>query len=410
MSDSAVKIGPNGPSLNTSSLRSQGKALLNSMSTPAASAATPASTPASTPAPAQPVTPSVSPLATQSTVSIRPAGEQPVSTPDAGAPAAAAAVPAQPAAPNYVDLPDDALVRVMVNGQEEIKPWGEAKQQHILHRTFTQNQQKLKAEQAAFLAERQQLQQKAAEADKLARLISDPELFVQYAQASPAHAAYLAKMAGSTVAQLTAGAGPQAQAAAVAATSPQAPQNGSELVDFNDLQTVLGQRASELEGRVGQTFEQRLEARAQQILGQVNAVVDQKLTMLQNAHEISQFNQAITKTIDEQLTSNPALRAIPRISDLIRFEVAQLMPESPEQMTEAIGLVTKSIVEGLDQTYNQSRSAQLIAKERLVSEGIEAPAGAPVNNIVKQQPSVVLPGGKMDWNAVRARAKAVLGN
>jgi hypothetical protein len=399
MSDFGVKITDQGPKLDTSALRSAGKALLagTGSSTPAESTlATPAS-------PASPATTASVPI--QSSVTVTPV-EQPAAA--AETPAAPVDNPATTAAPKFVDLPDDQMVKVTVNGEEQVLPWGEARKQLMLHRTFTQKSQQLAQERKQIEERSQQisaLEQKASRAEKLERLVTTPDLFAQYAIANPVMARALAARFGTTVAQATAGAAPAAQVAVAQAASAVG-VNNDELANLGEVNSIVGSRMGEIEQRFGQTLEQRAEV----ILGKVNEVVDQKLAELRDAHEVSQFNTQIAKTIKDNLDTNPALKAIPRIEELIRFEVGQMQPESVEEMLEAINVVSKGIVEGLQETYNQSRSAQLIAREKLVKEGIEPPVGAPVNNLVKKEENFVLPGGKMNWKALAAKGKAVIGS
>lgn len=406
MSDNFVKITDTGPKLDTSALKSAGKALLNS---------TPAADPVHTPASPTPSTtvPASSTVKLQSNITVEPV-DQPVKAAAEQASEQLAEKPQVVSEGDVLDIPDTKIVRLTVNGQQVEMPWGEAKKQMMLHRTFTQNQQRLAQERKQFETERTTLAEKASRAEKLERVMTDPDLLARYAIANPVMAQALAAKFGTTVAAATVNADPRLAAAANASvaasqSAPQIPaQNQEELVNFGELNQVVGQRLAELQSRVDLTFEEKAQALLGMIEERAGQIVDTKLNELRDAHEVSTLNTQITKVIGENLEANPMLKAIPQIDQLIRFEVSKMQPESHEQLVEAINAVTQGIVEGLNETYNKTRSAALIKKEQIAKEGIEPPVGAPVNNIVQKEENFMLPGGKYDWKALARKAKATL--
>lgn len=401
-----LKIGDDGPKLDTAAMASAGKALLNG-TTPASTPTTPSSTPAAVPVQSTvTVTPVEQPVTAANPAALQ--SQQPA-TPQAQQPATEAAAET----PTYVTGDDNALVELTINGQKQVMKFGEAKKQMMLHSTFTQNQQRLAAERKAWEAEKAQLAARAEQATKLERLVSSPELFAQYAVANPIHAAHIARMFGTTVSQATAGAptGPAATAAQAPATPFGGPvSNPDEIVNMGELATALNQRSAELEARFGQAFNQTLEQRATAILRGVDEAITKRINDLKDSHEVATFDRQIVKTINDNLEANPALKAIPKIDQLIRYEVGLMQPQTPQEMFDAISTVSKGIVEQLDQTYNTAFQAKQIVKEKLATEGIEGPGGQAPNTTIKPNVSLAY-GGPKDkdfFKRLAAAGKAVL--
>lgn len=385
-----LKMTSEGPALNTNAMREAGKAFLNKEAAPAS---TP--TPVASPAPVVPGDSSTFTPPTNVTVTEQP--KEAVKAPEPGQEAPKAPTPAEP---QVLDIPDDALVRMTVNGKEQVLPYGEAKKQMMLHRTFTQNQQQLRAQEAQLARERQALQQEAELAGKLRQIVTNPDLFVQYAQANPVLAQRLAQAFGTTVAAASAGATPQPVAPSI--------QNPDELANLGEVHGLLDARTRELESRVSQNFSATLEQRAQQIAEEVEGRVQQAIGRLEDAREVSAFNTEIVKKINANLEANPALKVIPRIDQLLRYEVAQLQPRTPEEMLEAFDIVSRGIVEGLNETYNTSAQIRLIEKEKLVTGGVEPPGGQAPNTLVRPPISYTGKDGKFDWGKLKDAAKASL--
>lgn len=128
-----LKIGDDGPKLDTAAMASAGKALLNG-TTPASTPTTPSSTPAAVPVQSTvTVTPVEQPVTAANPAALQ--SQQPA-TPQAQQPATEAAAET----PTYVTGDDNALVELTINGQKQVMKFGEAKKQMMLHSTFTQNQ------------------------------------------------------------------------------------------------------------------------------------------------------------------------------------------------------------------------------------------------------------------------------
>jgi hypothetical protein len=415
MADEFVKIGADGPALNTSALRDAGRAFLNSgakpdVGTPNASAS---------------VEETPSPVTVQSSVTVSTPGEQ-ASTPQNEMPGVSATAPGlltqkvdaqgQQVVTNaqgeVVDLPDDALVKVKVNGVEQVKKWGDARREAMLHSHYTREMQQLRQREEEFGQREGTLTAEAEMGRKLATIVTNPQMFRNFIATQPELASEVAKMFGTTTqAALSGTTGLQAPVAQPALqpapfSAPfQAPGNPEELTNFQDVTNLLGQTAQTLEQRLAAA----LEARAQGFMGQVDSVVAQKLAELEDVREISALTVSIDQTINENLNANPALKAFPGIAKTLREEASKLRPRTPAEMTEALNIVARGIVEGLDQNYRQTQTTQLIQKQNLASKGIEPPVGGVVNTTVKPNlPSMVKPGGGLDIEAMKRAGKAFL--
>jgi hypothetical protein len=180
------------------------------------------------------------------------------------------------------------------------------------------------------------------------------------------------------------------------------PSNPDELVNAQELAQTLGMTAAELERNFGARLEQSLEQRAAQILGKVQEEVSAGITALEDAREINGFNTQIDQTIGKILADNPALKAIPRINALLREEVKDLKPRTPEEMLEAFHVVSSGILEGLNHEYNRSRHPAVQAKQEMVAGGIEPPKGLPPNTtVVADKPNYIGKDGKFDFKQLR---------
>ncbi len=375
--------------INLNTLRAQSHAFLAGNSTPASpdqpstsQPATTADVPSTSPVMRQ------SPLQSQVTVTEQPAPGQP-------APVAAQQPPAAPAAtaePQIINLPDDALVEVIVDGVKSVRKWGEARADAMRASKFTKEMQKLRAEESQVA----QLRERAAQAEKLEQLLTNPDKFLRYAQANPVLAQRLAAQFGTTVAQATAGATPAPFSAPVAA--PAAVPNAAEIVDFGQL----NQKAAELEARLAQSFGQNLETRATDIVSKVKEEIAASIQAFEDAKQISHINVQINDTINGILTANPVLKAIPNVQQLLRNEVMALQPRTQDEMFEAFDVAAKGIVEEIESNYNQARAMALIAKQELVDAGVQPPKGqAPNTTIVNQTPNLMNPRtGKFDFKAL----------
>ena len=343
------------------------------------------------PAPVAPVVPApvASPLTAAAPVASPVVGEQPP-----------AVDPAAPVAePQVMDIPDTALVRVKVDGVDVIMPYGEARGGFMRGAKFTKSQQEVRALEGTLnekLTGLQQLEARAAAAERYEQLLTNDRALVAYVQKVMPHL---------TVAQATAVAA-GAVPAALAAPAPTFDPEG--LATLGQTQQVVQARVAEIESQVGRRLnemEVAHVARSEQLLAGVSAEVDKRLAVIANAQEVAAIDSRIEKSIGDLQTANPQLSAIPNLNDLIRFEVRKLHPKSETEMFEAVELVGKAIVEQLDAHYTLTRQAAVIEKQKLVTEGTEAPNGAPA--LTFQRPLTHRDAnGQFSWDSLAKVAQA----
>jgi len=358
-----LKVGAEGPQIDKSALRDAGRALLGSNPAPAVSS------------------PSV-----QSNVTVSPNVEQPptgdsTALPGVAAVNPAALLPAVPTAetvttgPRTITAADEDLVELTIDGVKTVLPFGEAKKQMMLHGHYTKNMQQVRQQERTLQQRMQQIDQLQAEADqagKLREIIADPAKYVQYARMDPVRAMQLAQAFGVTPQQAA-----QGQTGLQPAYVPGAPfggqnANADEIVNFGELQQALGQGMGSLEQR----FSQALEARATATLGQVEQAISQKINELEDAREVSHLRSGIQTQIGKHLELHPQLKAVPRIKELIQFEVAQMGPKTQLELETAIDAVTRGVADAMNAAYQQDQQAKVIAKAKLETQGIEPGRGA----------------------------------
>lgn len=265
-----------------------------------------------------------------------------------------------------LELSDDTLVKVLVDGEEQEIPWKDARGSISGGLKFTKSMQQLAQERKAFEAEAAQLAALRGENDTLRNFLTSPQL-LDYAQ------------------QRFASATPQQQ--------PGQPNN-DEIATIGEARALVEQQT--------QTVAQQL----QQMQQQVEATIAQRERALQDRQETAQHALVIDSTLADIFTKNPVLNAIPNASDLIRYNVAQMLTERSTQKDaiEAFNLVSRGMVDEIGKHFKQTQTAQKIAaaKQKLVSSSIE-PSGGSAPQLAPT--SFKDANGAVNWNAVRDIAR-----
>jgi hypothetical protein len=338
-------------------------------------------------------------------------------TQDATPPATAdgnTATPAQQAQPDYADLPDTSLVRIKVDGQEQIIPWGEAKKQMMLHGKFTKEMQTLRTQEKTWQQQLQEAEQVKARNAQLEQLVLQPQALAGWI-AQSGMLPFVAQQLGLTQAQAAAAiaAGhPTATAVAQATQAPQAPFQGDpeELATLGQAQQLFDTRVASLQQSfqgTTQQLQQAIEGIRQSVLGEVQQAVQGQLAQLDQARQVAAADQKIETTITTILDRNPVLSKIPFINDTLRYQTAQLGPKSEAEAIEFMETVAKGMVEGLDEVYNAKFQAAAVQKQQLATNGIEPPRGTaaiqapPVQDFMKKD-------GTGDWSLLTKMALARL--
>lgn len=318
--------------LNMDALHAKAMAFGDSAEAPTASAPAPTSTPQPAATPTEPTAPAVS-----------------------------------PAEAKILDLPDDGMVRVKVDGKEELLPIQEFKSGISREAHYTQRMQQL-AEQ-----------RKQAEA----------ELASYYAQIQQqAQAVALAQQ------QL------QQWASQGQAAQPEAPKlpDPGELATVGDVQTYMQQ--------LDQSLRQHYEAREQTLMHSLSQATQQAQEQAAVQRDALTYSQGL-KQILSQPDYKMLLETVPYAEESIRFQVAQMDPPTIEDAVRYTEQVVKEWHSKLQGFATEAQKRQQVAQARAK---LEPPAGSPPSPQAPMKPgSFFKKDGKLDWDALHTRASNMMG-
>lgn len=296
----------------------------------------------------------------------------PVSTSSAPEAAAPAATPSlSPADLKVLDLPDDGHVRVKVDGQEQLLPVHEFKDGISREAVFTKRMQTL-AEQ---------------------RRSAETELAAQYA--------YLQQQA-QALEQAQAYLQQQTQAAyAPPQTTPEMP--AAPLPQLQDLATV-GDVQSQIQQAVAQLaqYQQQREQQFVSALGQASQRVQEDVALQRDASAYSKGLQSVLSKPEYVALT----KALPYAEQTIRYEVANMDPQSIDQALAFTEQVAKGYVDTLRAATQDLQVRQSVAQARAK---LEPPAGSPPAPTQAYKPGSAFGKNGFDWNALRARAEQMMG-
>ena len=304
-----------------------------------------------------------------------------IEAPAAVASPAVAEAPAAPAPPlvanpaevKVLDLPDDAQIRVKIDGSEKLVSVKDYKDGISREAVFTQRMQQL-AEQ---------------------RRDAEAQLAAQYAEIQrQAQAVELAKQElgsqfGTLRSQLSG--------------TPGAPQATAKSLDPTDLATV-GDVQSTIEAQLAQI---RAEQKAQQE-GFVKALGEAGQQMQQRA-VVERDAVAYTSHLNTVM-SNPEFAILKKINpfaeEIVRHKVAEMEPKTIQEAMSFTDTYVKGWYSEVATTMAESAKRHEVAKAQA---RIEPPAGSPAPPAAQFKPgSAFTKDGKFDWNALRARAESML--
>lgn len=299
----------------------------------------------------------------------------PSETAPAPAPVPAQSADSTPAAPSLtpaeqkvLDLPDDGMVRVKVDGKEELLPVTEFKSGISREAHYTQRMQQL-AEQ-----------RKQAEA----------ELATYYAQVQQqAQAVELAQQQLSQWAQSFQTPQP--------AEAPK-PFDPGELATVGDVQSYVQQ----LDANLRQHYESR-EQQLMQTLSQATQQAQEQAAIQRDALTYTQGLKQVLNHPDYKLLTD----IVPYAEESIRFQVAQMDPPTIEDAVRYTEQVAREWHQKLQQVSLEQQKRQQVAEARAK---LEPPAGSPPAPTSAPRPgSFFRKDGKLDWDALRTRADAMMG-
>lgn len=268
-----------------------------------------------------------------------------------------------------LDLPETAKVKVKLDGVEEIVTYKDFKdalqrEAHYTRRMQTLAQQRKEAEEA-IVSKFTELQL-AAQAIALAR-----EELKQNANPIDALAAALKQEKKQTV-------------------------DPNEIATIGDIEKIL---SAERE-RLNKEFETRELSLKEQMAHALSAV-DASRHVERDAERYNSGLNSIMASEDGQLVNT----LVPYADQIIRYKVVQMDPKTIEEGIE----FTQAVVKELADAY-RAKSMELTQKSShsKAKAKLESPIGAAPPIKQAEKPAVFTKDGKLDWNALRARANAMM--
>lgn len=309
------------------------------------------------------------------------------------------------ATPKYLDLPDDQMVTLKVDGVEQVMTVAEAKKGFMLGAKFTKSQQEVRALERSLtdkLTHVQQLETRAQLADRYEQLLTNDRHLETYIRKAMPH------LTLTQAAQAMANAAPVQSGAPAPASVPQFDPEGLATVGI--AQQLTDQKIAQIEGQIGRKLgelERQQVASSEQLLAGIGKAIDARLTELAEQQEVAAIRTRIETSISGLTTAHPQLAKVPNLSGYIREEVAKLYPRSEAEVLEGIELVARNIASDLDAHYATQRQAAVVEKAKLVEQGVEAPNGSPA--IQFQRPLTYRkPDGSFGWDNMEKAANARL--
>lgn len=393
------------PTLNTSALKAAAHAFLNKGTTNPASSEQPITSHGQPVSPVQQIPVTVTPAAQ------KPAAPSLEQAPAEGGQKITGTDPntGQKVEFDLLSIPDDAIVKTKRNGEIVTISGKEAKEEGMRASKFTFEMQKLRRHE-------EELSGRLKQAETLERLVTDDVALAEYLYTQKPHIVEtLAAHMGMTKAEAAQALAQQVQSDA--GVQPQTPsgfriENPAEIASLGEVDQLFQQRSTTLEQQVLAQVKSQLGEVTGSVQEQVRSLVQDavrgEIRQLQSAHEVAAIDGEIKSTVSGILEANPALKAIPKVEQLIRFEVFQMGPKSKAELIEAVNHVAQGIVEGLDETYKTARKVSVIDKATMERTGIEPPVGT--------QPTFTRPidyrdsNGKVSFAKIREAAKASIGS
>ena len=286
--------------------------------------------------------------------------------------AAPAATPSlSPADLKVLDLPEDGHVRVKVDGQEQLLPVHEFKDGISREAVFTKRMQTLAEQRRSAETE---LAAQYAYLQQQAQALEQAQAYLQ----QQAHAAYAPSQ---TTPETPAAAGPQLQ----------------DLATVGDVQAQIQQAVAQLAQHQQQREQQFVSA-----LGQASQRVQEDVALQRDASAYSKGLQSVLSKPEYAALT----KALPYAEQTIRYEVANMDPQSIDQALAFTEQVAKGYVDTLRAATQDLQVRQSVAHARAK---LEPPAGSPPAPTQAYKPGSAFGKNGFDWNALRARAEQMMG-
>ena len=265
-----------------------------------------------------------------------------------------------------VDIPDDALVRIKVDGVEQTVPYAEYKDGIQREAAFTKRMQTLAQQRQEA---EQVFTQRAVELQRQAEMIA-------YAQQQMQAAARPTKSAPS-----------------------EKPSDPNEIATLGEVQQSLAtfqQQLATQQNQQQQQFMSQLQVAGQQLKDEQSQQVD-----------ADRFTAGLNATLAKD--DYKFLRdVIPYADESIRYQVAQLDPQSIDEAITYTEHVAKEWSDRVRATSTDHIKRQEVAKARAK---MGPPSGSPVPPTDQTRPgSFLRKDGKLDWKSLEQRASTYLDN
>lgn len=297
----------------------------------------------------------------------------PAPTPVEAAPAA----PLTPAEVKILDLPDDALVRVKIDGKEEPVSIKEYREGISREAVFTKRMQSL-AEQ---------------------RRQAEAELAGQYAQLQQ-HAQALEMAKAQFASQLHAPQAAPAPFQPLTQTPASAPRawDAGEIATMGDVQSALQAEIAKLQAQSQQQQEQFTRA-----LGEAGQQVQRDAAHQRNAQAFTEGLQSVLSRPEYAVLK----KVLPYAEESLRYQVAAMDPQSIPQAIEFTEQTARGWIQTLQAEMVETAKRQEVAKAQAK---LEPPTGSAPPPAAQYKPgSSFKKNGGFDWDALRARAETMLG-
>lgn len=273
-------------------------------------------------------------------------------------------------APSPQDLADDALVRITVDGEEQILPWSEARGKISGGLKFTKNMQDLAKQRTDLANELTSLNKLRTERAALEQFLNNEEAVTGFVKNKFPHLFQT----------------PSGQPAAQAAD-----YNPDEIATLGQARSIAQQQADAVTKQIGE------------VKNFVATSIAEANQQIADRQETARHASAINNTLTDIYSKNPVLNAIPNSQDLLRFEVSKMQPRTQEEALEAFRTVAAGMVEEVGKHFKANQKIQVVAaaKAKLESKSIE-PAGGSSPQL--KPTSYKNADGQVDWARVKKLA------
>ena len=156
--------------------------------------------------------------------------------------------------------------------------------------------------------------------------------------------------------------------------------------------------------RIAANQAQQMQRQLQDLQARLEQSQEQKLAQLRYEQETTEYKKVIDPVVQNLFEENPILSAVDGMEEMIRFKVYQKNPQTVNEALEAFRSVAKEQVEKLNQKFNDLNKQSIVKKQKLLSQRIEPPGGAPPAPEAKRFKK----GNDVDWKAISAEADAYM--